>query len=843
MIVSVAEWLQQFRHAHQLTQQELGQRLGYSSESVRKFENRGSRPSAGFSTSLATYLGLTGERAAELVAFLRRAPADQPQRVAHWIAELADPARPTRGPTNLPSPLTRLIGRSEEVAQQSAVLASPEVRLLTFVGPAGVGKTRLALAVAETMRDVAPDGVYLVELAPVRDAHDIERAIADGLRLRDVAGRTSVQTLKDYLRDKHLLLVLDNLEQFASALDASLQGIVQRVVAGLLRNARNVKVLATSRVRLRVAGEHLYTVRPFRVPTTVSGHDVKAIAQEPAVQLFVDRVRDTTPEFALDASSADAVLHMCRQLDGIPLAIELAAARCDRLDPSGVAELLTQRSRLDVLVDGPLDQEARHRTLRAAIEWSLGLLDSGSQDLFARLGIFVGGFTLPAATAVFRGEAAPPPAAERDVRNRLRDLVEASLLRVRRTATPRYTMLETLREFAVERLKAGDQWDTAARAHAWFYVGLAEGIEPELVGGDQARWLDVCEAEHENIRAALGWLLARDELEAAGRLASALWRFWWTRGYLTDGRAWCDVILRNPDVLSPLTRARVLTADGILARSQRALEHAETLLTAALAIWQELERRDGGALALINLGIVAENLQQYDVARGRYGECLDYYRRGQDERGEAHALNNLSVVAIDEGRFQEASTLARQSLAIFDRLVVDERGKALVQRNLGWIATALADYGTAREWLDSSLAICQRLGDREGEANALNNLALISYLDADGSAGYQRGFAVALEALRLFYELSDFAGMAESIEILSGCAGRLGNGRGAARGFGAAEVLRKSVRTPHFPSQRETYRSMIAAARQAVDQALWSAAWAEGTARPDEAIAEMLGHA
>jgi predicted ATPase len=817
VILSVAEWLQRYRQARHMTQQDLGELLGYSSESVRKFESRGGRPSSGFTASLAAHLGLSGDGAAEFVAFLRGAPANQSQPVADWIAELSEPAPATRAPTNLPSPLTELIGRSAEVEQQFALLSRADVRLLTLVGPAGVGKTRLALAVAERMRDISQDGVYLIELAAVTDPNDIERAIADGLRLRDVAGRTSIEILKDYVRDKHLLLVLDNLEQFAGARDASLQGMAQRIIAGLLRSARHLKVLATSRVRLRIAGERVYSVPPLRVPT--------------ATELFIARVRDLIPEFAPHSDASSPVGQICRQLDGIPLAIELAAARCDRLAPSAVLDLLQQRTRLEVLVDGALDQEARHQTLRTAIEWSFDLLDHGAQDLFTRLAVCAGGFTLSAAAAI-------AASAETDVRGLLGVLVEANLVRVQHLPRQRYSQLETLREFAVERLEAAERWDATAHAHAQFYVALAERIEPELVGREQARWLDECEAEHANIRAALGWLVEHEELEVAGRLTSALWRFWWTRGYLTDGRAWCDVILRNPAVLSPLTHARVLTADGILARSQRALERAAMLLNEALDIWQQLDRADGGALALINLGSVAESLMQYDVARQRYTECLDYYRRVDDSRGEAHALNNLSVVAIDEGRFPEAAALAGRSLEIFDQQVVDERGKALVQRNLGWIATAQGDYPRAGQWLDSSLALYRHLGDREGEANVLNNVALISFFDGDGDAGTGQ----ALDALRLFFELSDFAGIAESLEILSGCAGRVGDGHMAARGFGVAEALRASVRTPHFPSQRETYRSMVAAAHRGVDEAVWSAAWAEGAARPDQMIAEILRH-
>jgi predicted ATPase/transcriptional regulator with XRE-family HTH domain len=841
-MISFGEWLHRFRDMRGLSQAGLGEVLRYSTESVRKYESRGNRPSAGFATSLADYVGLNGPRAKEFLVFVRGARADKLQHVSEWIADQVEPSQTKPAATNLPVPLTRLVGRDDEVEQQFAVFARPEVRLLTCMGSAGTGKTRLALAIAERMRTVAWDGVYLVELAPVLHPQDIERAIADSLRLRDIAGRTTLETLTDYLRPKHALLVLDNLEHLAVALEESRRGVAQRLIGGLLEHAPFLRVLATSRVRLHVAGERLYRLQPLRLPDTARQLDLKTLVRNPAVELFVDRVRDADPSFTLDASNAEAIVGICRSVDGIPLALELAAARCDTLDPHTLNGILGEQNRLATLNDGPLDQDERHRTLRTAIGWSFSLLDAPGQRLFASLGVFVGGSTASAANAVLRGVRNASPSNERETAGLLSSLVDASLLRLTREPGSRYTMLETLREFALEQLGASDERDAAAREHAFFYVEFAERIEPELVGRDQARWMATCEVEHENVRAALRWLLDHDELQAAARLASALWRFWWTRGHLTDGRAWLDIILRSSSTLTPRQRARVLTGDGILARTQRSFERASQLLSEALGIWKHLNNVDGTALALVNLGIVAEQMLEYDLARARYTECLDYYRQSQDERGEAHVLNNLSVVAIDEGHFDEAAEFGLQSLEIFQRLRVDDRGLALVLRNLGWIATAQRNFQAGREWLESSLAIHRRLGDQEGIGQALNNLAWLTYTAATGDdAEYRLAYAIAGDALGQLYELADYAGMAESIEFLSGCAGKLGEPRAAARGFGAAEALRASVGIAHFPSMLGTYRTMVAEARQQLDQASWSEAWSEGASRPDDFIAEILG--
>jgi len=837
MIASAADWLQQLRIGRQLSQRELGAALGYSSESVRKFEARGNRPSAGYATSLASYLGLVGPRADELVHFLRYDRADRAQRIPDWIIALAEPAPASRAPTNLPVPLTRLVGRDEDVARGCALLARPGVRLLTCTGPAGVGKTRLALAVAERMRDVVRDGVYLVELAPLRDPHDIERAIADALRLRDSAGRTPGEALVDYLHGKHLLLVLDNLEHLAQPprAPAEQHGLAQQRIAALLRHAPQLVALVTSRARLHIAGERVWTVQP--------------LAHAPAIQLFVDRVQDSQPAFALDASNAPAVAQLCTDLEGVPLAIELAAAQCDESrPPAAVAALLRQRTRLSVLVDGALDQDVRHHTLRVAIEWSFGLLDARAQRLFCRLGLFVGGFTAAAAAALL--DAPDQPAGsdndddhaeqQRTVRAVLRALVEANLVRTSHGAAERFSLLATVREFALDQLRLTDDEAAAARTHARFYVELAERVEPELVGPDQARLLRRCEDEHDNLRAALAWLLEHDEVELAARLASAVWRFWWTHGHLTEGRAWLDRVLRHAARLPPRLRARALTGGGILDRAQFAFDQARDRLSQALAIWQHLQSADGSALALINMGIIGENLRQYDVARDHYAECLDYYRQAGDERGEAHVLNNLSVIAIHEGHFERAAEYGQDSLELFDRLGIDERGRALVLRNLGWIATAQQRFDQARSWLDSSLAISRRLEDREGSANTLNNRALLEYTAATNEAGLQQAMTLATDALHLFHTLADDAGLAESLELLAGCAGRLGQRRTAARAFGVAEVLRRRSQTAHFPSQQHTYRTLVSAARQRVAPTAWSADWAEGAARPDAILAELL---
>jgi predicted ATPase len=683
--------------------------------------------------------------------------------------------------------------------------------------------------------------VCLVELASVQRPQLVARAIADSLRLKEAAERDVLDALIDFLGAKRVLLVLDNLEHLTHPADPALRGLAQPVIGSLLRRCPNLKVLATSRVRLRADGERTHEVKPFDVPAPAAAYDLDALKRNAAVALFVERTRDSRSDFELDATNAEPIVQICRAVDGIPLAIELAAAKSDLLTPEAVASVLRERSLLDELVEGPLDRPPRHHTLRATIDWSYGLLDPRRQRFLANLGIFTGGCTAAAAAAISPAESQPTPEDRRDVPALLGSLVDANLVRVVATPDgPRYTLLETIREYAQDQLRTAGTDDTVANRHAHYYVDLAERLEPELVGHDSAIWLTACELDHANIRAALEWLIGHAAAEPAARLAAALWRFWSTHGHLTEGRAWLEAVLAHGEQLPPPLRVRVLNGAGVLARAQRALERATAVLTEALALARHIGDDKSAALALVNLGIVAENLMEYELARDRYLDARALYQQLGDARGEAHVLDNLAVVAIDEGRFPEASDLALESLAIFDRTGVDQRGKALVQRNLGWIALAQRNFVEAHRWLDASLALSRELGDAEGEGNVLNNLAFLTYAEADGEPDYRRAARYASDGLRALHELADHTGVAESLEILAACAARLDAPESAARAFGAAEALRAAVQTFHFPSYRALYRAMVADARRQMERHQWDLLWAEGRAQPDAVVAEAL---
>jgi predicted ATPase len=468
--------------------------------------------------------------------------------------------------TNLPAQPTPLIGREREVADVTALLRRGDVRLVTLTGPGGTGKTRLGFQIAAELLDDFAEGTYFVDLAPISDPDLVASVIAQTLGARETGGRPLVELLNTYLREKHLLLLLDNFEQVLSAAP---------LVAGLLAAAPRLKVLVTSREVLHLRSEKEFPVPPLELPDPQHPKEIETLSQYAAVQLFIARALDVKPDFAVTNQNAPALAEVCARLDGLPLALELAAARIKLFSPEALLARLN--SRLAVLTGGPRDLPERQQTLRNTIEWSYNLLDAGEQTLFRRLSIFVGGCTGDAVEAVCNPDGDLPL----EVIDRLAALLDKSLLKQLEGSdgAPRFMMLETIREYALERLAASGETEVLRRRHAECFLALAETAEPQFHGSDQRLWLDRIEIEHDNLRAALAWSLEGqratpqspdDQLRSALglRLAAALWQFWDRRGYAPEGRRWLERTLAadrgtaTPGRLKALVVASMLAAWG-----------------------------------------------------------------------------------------------------------------------------------------------------------------------------------------------------------------------------------------------------------------------------------------
>jgi predicted ATPase len=452
-------------------------------------------------------------------------------------------------PTNLPAPLTSFVGRHGDLAEACRLLRREQVRLLTLTGPGGIGKTRLALQVAAELAEAFPDGVFFVALAPVSDPGLVVSTIAQTLAVREAAGRSLLQSLIWHIGGRRVLVVLDNFEQVLSAAPA---------VAGLLGACRQLKVLITSRAALRVSGEQEYPVPPLSLPDVRQADASEDLMSSEAVALFVERARAVDPRFAVTDENAAALADICRRLDGLPLAIELAAARSKLLSPQALVSRLERR--FELLQGGPRDLPVRQQTLRATIDWSYALLDAGEQSLFARLAVFAGGCTLEAAEAVCGLEDGP------DVLTGLAALIDKNLLQSRDgiDGDRRVQMLETVREYALERLGERRETDEVARRHAAYYLRLAEQAELEVLGPRQQAWYERLAADLDNLRGALTWPLAHREAEVTGRLAAALMPFWISRGHVSDGLRWLEAALQHRGRLSRSTLAKALFAKAFL---------------------------------------------------------------------------------------------------------------------------------------------------------------------------------------------------------------------------------------------------------------------------------------
>ena len=724
------------------------------------------------------------------------------------------PASPPRAAvrTNLPTPDSPLVGRAQEVDEAVALLRRADVRLLTFTGPGGTGKTRLAVEVGASVAEEYAHGVVFVALAAINDPALVVASVAEavGVEERGAGEDALFEALCAELRGEQLLLILDNFEHLLPAAPR---------VAELLAAVPSLEILVTSRAALRLRNEEEYPIRPLALPDPAAPLDLDALAASPAVELFIERARAVRPAFALDEANALHVVEICVRLDGLPLALELAAARVKLLAPQAILSRL--ENRLQLLTGGARDLPSRHQTLRGTIDWSYELLDPSAQLLLARLAVFVG-FTLDAAEAVCATEDGLEPVAIVDA---LSSLVDENLVRQRESpdGDVRFDLLETIREYALFRLVERREVDDLRQRHATWFLDLAEAAEPELVGPDQATWVVRLQEEAGNLRAALTWSLDGGELETGLRMAGVLFRFWSIRGELSEGRRWLEQALQRDADIAPAVRAKALFAAGYTALGQGDFAEAIRHFEASLELARQL--RDDVAIAgcLVQLGWLRLAQGESERAVALSEEGLESARRLGDNRTSSLALANLGDAAFAGGDSAGAAQLYEEALAL-RRDVGDRRIVADALLKLGRAQTVAGDPERATASLEEGLELARAIDDGWTTSVALASLAAVALTRNDG--------AKADELLR---EALTWAGKRGDKRLAAECLGGMGSvaaDRGAharaARLWGAAEAVRESTGASVSPVEQQLLEGRQAAVREALGKTTLQADWEAG---------------
>lgn len=756
-------------------------------------------------------------------------------------------------PNNLPAQLTSFIGREREIAEVKRRLSVS--RLVTLAGPGGAGKTRLSLQVAADLADDFTDGVWFVQLERVTDRNLVPQTVAAVLGLREEADRPLMKTLTDFLHAKTVLLILDNSEHLIEA--------CAQLATSLLQACPNLRILASSREVLGIPGEDTFHVPSLGVPDPNHLPALDVLAQVEAVRLFTDRATAAQPKFALTTQNAAAVAQICKRLDGIPLAIELAAARVKVLSVEQITARLDDRFRL--LTGGSRTALPRQQTLRAMIDWSYSLLLEAERTAFWRLAAFSGGWTLEAAEAVCAGGEID----SFEVLDLLTRLVDKSLvIAEEHGGEVRYRCLETIREYALEKLRESGEEATLRSKHFDYFVQLAETAEPQLTGAAQSEWLDRLEAEHDNLRAALQWS-AETQSSSAVRLAGALGRFWDVHAYFTEGRLWLETALSKGTEASPAWRAQSLRWAGFLAARQGDYEHANELLNESLELGRSIDDKRGIATSLNHLGYTAFSQGAFDRAKDILQESLSLSRNLKDDASIATALNHLGSVAWLQGDGAAARQRFEESLAI-RRKIGDKVGIGKSLYSLGAVAESQGDYAAARRFLEESLTITREIGDKKLTAYTLAGLGDVASAQGDYEAAHhfheeglaasreladKIGIAYALEGLgndaclqadypaarRFFKEslsirrdMQDKEGIVACLEGLARVAAGQGQSRDALRLFAAVEMQRKEIGVALMAAEQADFDRLVADARAQLDAAAFQAAWNEGRALPIE---------
>ena len=777
---------------------------------------------------------------------------------------VALPARPASGPLRLakntiPLQLTPLIGREHELAQVLALLQRPGVRLVTLTGTGGVGKTRLGLAVANALLNTFPDGVCFVSLAPISDPERVMSTIAQALGLWEARDRPMLAQVQDYLHDQHLLLLLDNFEQLVEAAPQ---------LVDLLAFCPQLTILVTSREPLRLHGEYEFTVPPLAVPDLTQLPALADLAQVPTVQLFIERAQAIRANFQLTATNAHAIAEVCVRLDGLPLAIELAAARIKLLPPQALLKRLSHR--LELLTGGAHHLPARQQTLRNTLQWSYDLLNAEEQRLFRWLSIFVGGCTLEAATAVCHTGAGQAI----NMLDGIASLLDKSLLQQteQEDEEPRLLLLETIREYGLECLGNTGELEAAQRAHALYYLALVQEAERQF-GGEQALWLAILEREYDNLRAALHRLSERQEAELSLRLSSALYWFWVIRGYINEGYYWLEAALANSESSPAEVRAKALKNAAGIAYQLSKHEQTEARCQEALALYRQLGDTRGYAMTLYWLGLEAcWTKHDYPQARAFAEESLALLTALHDTSGMADALMIISYVALNQGNYAEARLYTEQAQAYF-READDAWGMAYALQYAGRTMLEQGDYAPASTRIEESLLISTRLSYKAGIAYALGLLGHIALRQGDAATArtlieeslakhrerdQQRGISESLlllakvsqaeenydaartlydECLALLAKLDEPGIQIRCLEGLGTVVLAQGRPAWAVLLWSAAAQLRKVQGIPMSPLDRGDYEQAEATARTQLGEKPFASLWEKGrTMTPEQVL-------
>jgi predicted ATPase/DNA-binding XRE family transcriptional regulator len=764
-------WLRKRRRELDLTQEELAELVGCSRDLIKKIELAQRRPSRQMAELLAEHLIVPIE---QRPAFVQLARSTQEARLLTLVPTAPResgklPQAPTGSLNNLPAPVSSFIGREKELAAVREILSREDVRLLTLTGPGGTGKTRLALQAASGLADKFADGLYFIELAPLAIPALVTYEIAQALGIREASDQPLLNTLKEYLKNRHICFLLDNYERLIEAAG---------LVGELLQAAPSLKVLVTSRVPLHIRGEKQFNVPPLHLPDSMRLPPLEQLTRYEAVRLFIERATDVKSDFMVTNDNASIVAQICARLDGLPLAIELAAAHIKFLSPQAI--LLRFQRRLRELTGGARDAHARHQSLHNTLEWSHELLSVDEQTLFRRLAVSRGGWSLEAVEAICDADGD----IEIDVTAGIFSLADKSLLRQEEGVggEPRFTLLETISEFAHEKLEESGEMATIRRQHALYFMALAEEAETQVTGSRQLEWLDRLEEEYDNFRTALLWAretgegrsegpVAFDEqnravqflaLETGLRTAGAIYSFWGVRGNYSEGIEHLSGLLflldtylkdhADATLLGNLneSKAKALNGAGYLALKQGDQTASHSLFAQALEVGRSLGHKQSIATSLRGLGGLATNQDDPATARALLEESLALSRELGDKYGVALALHSLGNVAFEGSDFTTARSLYEESLAL-RRELGDKRGVAYSLDNLGLIASAQGDYPTARALHEESLALERELGDKYGVASTLYNLGAL----ADREGDYASARSLVEECLLLFRALGN----------------------------------------------------------------------------------------